>query len=303
MAGQPPYKPFENDRLKWVNPNSETGKPILVVQGPEDFSLRRPAVLVFLASTDGGSCCAANYERIVFRDRKVVKLAKRFVTMRLNRASTDKKVLKRFKIKKKRPALIVTDNEGVIRARFDLCTNSRDVLKAMVKTLKASKRKAKVARKVLRQFDDVKKALAQPSYRKAGQLLRKIRRVKGGPRAGEVRADRMLRELAAEGARQFANVLKLSDVTQQFDTLLILRHEFWDFPVVKKIRPRIRSLEEDEKTRDVIHDHKGNTVVEEALVLIKKGNRGAGRTLLYKVVREYKGTKAAKRAKTLLAKK
>lgn len=301
MAGQPPYKPFENDRVKWVKPSSETGKPILTARGKEDWSFRKPAVLVFLAATDGDSCCAANYERIVFRDRKVLAAAKRFVTMRLDRASLKPAVLKQFGVKKGKPAIRVTDCEGVVVAKFDLCANARDMVKAMIATLKRSKKKTKVARKMEDQFADVKKALAQPSYRQAAKLLRRLKRLKGGPDAGYARAARLMSELTKEGDRQFKQALTLATV-EQFDMLLNLRHEFWNFPVEKLVRRKLVKLETGEKTKDTIHAHKGNKLVAEAEALIREKKGAKGRGILRKVRRDFAGTPAAKRASELLDK-
>lgn len=301
MAGQPPYKPFENDRVKWVKPSSETGKPILSARGKEDWSFRKPAVLVFLASTDGDSCCAANYERIVFRDRKVLAAAKRFVTMRLDRAALKPAVLKRFGVKKGKPAIRVTDCEGVVVGKFDLCANARDMVKAMVATLKRSKKKTKVARKMEDHFADVKKALAQPSYREAAKLLRRLKRLKGGPDAGYARTARLMSELTKEGDRQFKQALTMGTV-DQFDMLLNLRHEFWNFPVEKLVRRQLVKLETDETTKDTIHAHKGNKLVAEAEALIREKKASQGRGILRKVRRDFAGTSAAKRASKLLDK-
>lgn len=303
MAGQPPYKPFENDKLKWKAPRSETSGLVLAERVNEDLSPRKPALLLFLASEDTGSCCAANYERFIFRDRKVLKLSSaEFVTVRLNRATTDAKVLERFKVTRKRPALIVTDSEGLIATRFDLCTSSSDVLKAMLRCLKTSKKKSKVALQMQERFDDVKTFLSQESYRAAGSLLKKILRTKAGPQAGAVRATRIWKEIEATGRTLHGEANDSPSLTARYDLLLSLRHEFWFFDALAKdVRSQITSLERSEETRTVIHAHNGLKLVAEAEVLIGKGRVAPGRTILRKVRREYAGTEAANKANGLLA--
>jgi hypothetical protein len=305
MAGLPPYKPFENDRVKWTPPKSESGAPLLADRAKEDFSFRQPAILVFLAGTDGANCCAANYERIVFMDKKVVDLTKKIPTLRINRSSADAKLLKRYGVKKGKPAIRVLDCEGVVHARFDLCTNARDVFKAMLSCLKASKTKVKQSKKIRKLLDKADTELKGSHVREAAKLFRRVMKVKGAPAAGVERAARILGELELEGARLLKEAMGFKKPVERFDRLMKLRHEFWDFEgIVTQVRPQIRKLELDPKTKEVVHNHKGILQIEEALALIKKGGKLAkkGRSALRKVRFEWKGYPAAERAEDELAK-
>jgi hypothetical protein len=276
---------------------------VLAERRDEDLNPRKPAVLLFLSSDDAGNCCAANYERFIFRDRKVLKLsAAEFVTVRLNRASVGAKLLGRFDVKRKKPALIITDGEGLIAARFDLCTSSNDVLKAMLGCLKTSRKKAKVALQMQERFEDVETFLKQRSFRAAGSLLKKILRTKAGPKAGVRRATRIWNEIDEIGRRAYAEATETPVLTARYDLLLGLRHEFWFFTTLAKdVRAQITTLEQGEETRDTIHAHNGLKLVAEAETLIGKGRVGPGRTILRKVRREYSGTEAGKKADALLS--
>ncbi|MGE0712097.1 MAG: hypothetical protein AB7N76_31935 [Planctomycetota bacterium] len=305
MVGLPPYKPFENDRVKWVPPKSEVGGPVLAPRAKEDFSFRQPAMLVFLGHGDGASCCAANYERIVFMDQKVVELTKTVLTLRIDRGATEPKVLERYEVKKDRPAILVLDCEGEVHARFDFCTNARDVLKALLSCLKASKTKVSLAKKVQKLLDEAQDELKKPDCRRGAQLLRRVLGVKGAPSAGAERATRILGELEQEGAKLIAEALALERPTARYDRLLFLRHELWDFDaLVGRIRPVLKQLEEGEQTKELIWDHKGQLRIDEALALIAKGGKdvGVGRSMLHKVRTEYAGSAAGKRAEAELAK-
>lgn len=256
---------------------------------------------MFLAASDAGSCCAANYERFVFRDQKVLGLSGQFVTVRINRASAKADMLERFAVKKDRPALLVVDSEGVTSARFDLCTNAADVFKAMGACLKTSRKKVKVSIQMQGQFDDVKALVAQQSYRAAGSLLKKIRRLKGGPAAGARRVDRLWGEIEATGRELYTEAKDMPVPTESYDLLLVVRHEFWFFDAVAAdARARITELESGEETAPVIKNHNGLKLVAEAEAWIAKGKAGKGRGILRKVRREFEGTEAAAKAAKLL---
>ena len=55
------------------------------------------------------------------------------------------KLLKRYEVKKDKPAIRVLDCEGEVVAGFDTCVNARDVYKAMLDSVKLSKLKVKLA--------------------------------------------------------------------------------------------------------------------------------------------------------------
>ena len=286
-------------------PKSESGAPLLAPQSEDTFVVRQPCVLVFLSAGDASNCCAANYERVVFMDKKVVGLTKKLTTLRLDRGAQDPKLLKRYEVKKDKPAIRVLDCEGEVVAGFDTCVNARDVYKAMLDSVKLSKLKVKLAKKVRKMLADADEELKEQDVRHCAQELRRIAKVKGAPVCYLRRAERMLTQLGQEGARRLKEALEREKPTERFDLLMVLRHDFWDFDeLVTQIRPAIAKLEEDEKTKELIHDHKGQRQIVEALEMVKKGGAMArkGRGLLRKVRFDWKGYPAAKRAQEELDK-
>mgnify|MGYP003676031166 CR=1 FL=1 len=300
MTGRDPYKPFENTKVKWIKPKSEVGAPLLAARVAEEFTFRRPAALVFLGNADASNCCAANYERIVFMDKKVLKLTKAVLTLRIDRSTVDAETLERYGVQKNKPAIVVTDCEGEVVKLFNTCVNARDVAKAMVDSIKLSKKKRGLAKKVQGYLAKAEKLLAEPKIHEATLLFRKVLNVKGAPAAGYERSNRVLKELHAEGQRRFDEAKEVTSPTRRFDQLIALRHDFVLYEgLIKPIRAEVVKLEEGEKTKDLIFVHKGMREIGRALE-IKDGKRQ--RTILRDVRFKWKGTAASERAAELLEK-
>jgi hypothetical protein len=173
----------------------------------------------------------------------------------------------------------------------------------MEAVLKAAAGKAKVARDMTEAFAEVDELLRQKAWREAGVALRKLARVKNGPVAGVPRAERLLAAIAKTGEEELAAALALSTCEQRYTRLMELRHLFWDFPAVERIRVELAALVEGEATKDAIREHQARTLLEEGLATIAKGQKQLGRSVLLKVGRDFPGTKAAARAQELLAEK
>lgn len=300
MSGRDPYKPFENTKVKWIAPKGEVGAPILSARVAEEFTFRRPAALVFLGNADASNCCAANYERIVFMDKNVLKLTKTLLTLRIDRATVDAKTLKRYGVAKDKPAIVITDCEGEVVERFTTCMNARVVTKAMIKAVKVSKKKRTLAKKVQGLLAKSKKLLAEPKIHEATLVLRKVLNVKGGPAAGVERASRVIKELAAEGQRRFEEAKEVKEPTRRFDHFYDLRHDFVLYDsLIKPVRAELVKLESGKKTKDLIHVHKGMRQIKLALSVRAKDGKRA-RTILREVRFKWKGTEAAERAQRVL---
>lgn len=233
-------------------------------------------------------------------DRKVIKLTKPLLTLRLDRAATEKETLERYGVDPKRPAIVITDCEGVVVARFDTCANARDVSAAMVLALKVSKQKRSLAQKVQKLLQDATEELAQQRIHEATLLLRKVQNTKGAPAAGGERAARVLSELAAEGARRFEAAQAQAALTQRYDRLIELRHDFVLYEeLIKPVRAAIVALEEGEATKQEVFVHQGMLEIDRAVALLEREGARA-RSILRDVRYKWKGTAAAERAQRLL---
>jgi hypothetical protein len=100
---------MENDRLPWRadfgGATAGSSDPGISVIGTE-LKMPRAGLLLLVGAGDGMDCCAANFERAVFRDRDVVELAKsRFVSYRADRTSgAGLKMYAKLKLDSKKPA-------------------------------------------------------------------------------------------------------------------------------------------------------------------------------------------------------
>lgn len=300
MAGQDPYRPFENDKVTWIAPESEGAQGVAGARPSDDLAQKTPGLFLFLSGQDTTSCCAANYERFVFRDRRVLDLSRSFVTMRIDRTGAPEELLQRLGVRREKPAIVLTDGDGLVRARFDACTSAKDVVEAMQVTLRAAALKARVAERARELFKEAAVALERDGFRDAGVVLRKILRLEDTPFAALPRAERELAAIAARGETELASARALEDLTVRYDRLLHLRHEFWDFAVVDPIKADVVELEEGETTKQLIFEHRAATLLAQAEALLEAKDTAKGRGLLRKVRRDFEGTQAAARAATLL---
>lgn len=287
--------------MTWLAPESETGQGVAGARPSDDLGQKTPGLFLLLSGQDAASCCAANYERFVFRDRRVLELSRSFVTLRFDRAAAPDDLLQRLGVRREKPAIVLTDGDGLVRARFDACTSAKDVVEAMQQTLRVAAQKARVAERARELFDEAAAALARDGFRDAGTALRKVLRLDGTPFAAHPRAERELAAITARGEAELAAARALEDLTARYDRLLHLRHELWDFePVVQPIKADLVALEEGEATRQLIFEHRAATLLAEAEALIDKDQAAKGRGVLRRLRRDFEGTRAAARATALL---
>ncbi|MDC3379260.1 hypothetical protein OAX78_03155 [Planctomycetota bacterium] len=299
VVGQDPYSPFENDRLQWQTDSSEGGAAVLAERSSDVIALRQPAIVLFLAGQDSANCCAANYERIVFRDRQVLRLAREFAQLRVDRTYVDDQTLARFEVTPQAPALLLLDNEGVVRGRFERCTNAAQVKDLMVLVLRASRAKARVAEDMNEQFERVAE-LDAGAYRETQKQLRRVLRWREGPERGIARANRMLADLEASAAQDLDVALNLETVADRYRELLHLRHELWNFEqLIPRVRTAVTDLEENEATCEAVRECQAQVALEAALEALET-RRSRGRALLIKVQRDFPDTEAARQAAAAL---
>jgi hypothetical protein len=266
----------------------------------DDLGQKTPGLFLLLSGQDTNNCCAANYERFVFRDRRVLELARSFVTMRLDRTGAPEELLQRLGSRREKPAIVLTDGDGLVRARFDACTSAKDVIEAMQVVLRVSAQKVRVAEKARELFKETATALERDGFRDAGTALRKVLRLDDTPFACLPRAERELAAIAARGEAELEAARAIEVLTVRYDRLLYLRHEFWDFTVVDPIKADVVELEDGEATKQLIFEHRAATVLAQAEALLEAKETAKGRGLLRKLRRDFEGTAAAARAATLL---
>ncbi len=243
MPAQPPYTPFENDRLSWLKADEEAAAPALSKLGGS-----KPSLLLFIGHGDKDHCCAKAFERAVFKDQSVVAAAKEhFIAVRLDRESS---VGRKFEIKK--PTLVILDGEGAEVARFDDCTEPRWVLPVFEECLKRTRvvraRTAEWAPRIGR----AEALVEEGKLRDASALVAKALRVERLGRAVKDKLDRLAATLdeKAQARLDAAKDRESAEPIAAWVDYRSIRDEFWGLPGALRAKERIAALEKDPANKD-----------------------------------------------------
>ena len=191
---------MENDRLDWLN---------ALFAHPESpdaakYDATKPRVVVLVSSADSKSCCAANFERTVFRSQKVVADAKKhFVPVRIDRSTYDGRALyAKFKLDSKKPAMLLLDEEGRFVAKTQLCCNPKEWHKSMTGTLGLVRAKAKyrpiATKKVARVREMIKEGQYASALRSIDKLSGKEKILTGDVRSAISKASKRVKNVAVK---------------------------------------------------------------------------------------------------------
>ena len=90
---------------------------------------------------------AANFERAVFRYKPVVDLTKKFACYRERMSGS--KLVERFGLVKRKPAILLVDSEGAILHQQQLCADPKQYLKIMRSAYALNEKRAKLKSKFL----------------------------------------------------------------------------------------------------------------------------------------------------------
>lgn len=240
----------------------------------------------------------------MFRDKKVVDLTKEaFAAVRIDRSGLSQEQLEAWKLQRGRPALLVTDGEGLVAARWDACTSAAVVHPALLEVLKRSRAKARIGEEQRQAFAEVAELVARGAYREARHRLQRVLRPKDGPLGGKRRAERELEDLTARGRALFAEARALPSVTERYARLVGLREEFLlDEALIGELRAAIKALEEGPDTAGPVREWRAAQALEAARALLEQGKTSRGREALRQVQRDFTGTAAADQAGELLGK-
>jgi len=260
------------------------------------------SILVLIGAGDAKNCCAANYERTVFKDRTVVGLASQhFVTLRLDRDQAGSDLHQRLGLRTGAPALVVLDAAGGVAARWQECVNARDVVRVMRSVLKVSKKQAKAAADMTRRFAGVEAHLDAERWLEASRELSRLQDLRYAPERGKAQATQMLEALARTGRERMLEAQADPELASRYDSLLTLRRGLLLIPgLIEDLRAAVGEIEADEANAEVVGRVRGQRLLDEARQLLENGSRNMGRGLLRKVRRDYAGTPAAEQAAELL---
>ena len=152
---------------------NEAGKKAGKSEIPEEH---RPTVVLMIGSGDSKDCCAANFERSVFRYGKVVEYAqKHFHACRVDRQSPEgEELYKEFKLDSKKPAVLVVDNDGKLLHKVQKCVQPPKVHKWMQGAVRAVRTKMLYSAKADKRLDKTAKLIREKDYGKALGLIDRL---------------------------------------------------------------------------------------------------------------------------------
>ncbi len=230
-AGQAPYRPGENDRLPW----EELGDLNGALNREEGGA--RPILVLVVSSEFSKDCCAANFERAIFRDKDCVELAKSFLCVRYNAVvGAEANWVERFSVNTKKPAILLLDAEAGLLHKQQLCANPNDYEKAMKDALAANEMRVKLRPKFLAERAEARRALDEKDFAKAAKALAKLCERKT-QMSGSVleRVEKDLAELEGAAKTSFAAASEARDGARLLDAYKQFRSLEKDFAVLDAI--------------------------------------------------------------------
>ncbi len=163
---------MENEQLAWRSDAvgiSEIAKAARKEKG-------KVALVLLVSPSDGKDCCAANYERTLFRSPRLVKYARGgAVPFRFNRDhGIGRELYASFELDSKKPSVLALDLDGTLLYKTQRCTEPRDCLKGLAVARAISARKQAYAPKVEERLSKARKLINDRDYKKALESLSRI---------------------------------------------------------------------------------------------------------------------------------
>ena len=163
---------MENHQLPWAALNSTARLTRELARG------KRGLVLLLSAGSDTKSCCAANFERTLFRSPKLVKYAKQtLVPYRVDRSfGVGKALYAKYDLSETKPAVLVVDEHGDVLYKTQCCTEPRDFLKGMQVATLVSKKRQAYSPTVTTRLKSARQSIKAKEHRDALITLGKIKK-------------------------------------------------------------------------------------------------------------------------------
>ncbi len=246
IGGQDPYKPFENNKVDWLAPESETAAPAMSRQGGSS----KPALLLFIGRGDAEHCCARTFERAVFRDQDVVAYVREnFLSIRLDRSG---EVAQKLGIKN--PSLVILDCEGEEVCRFVDCSEASLVLDLLKE---AVSRSADLRARTAAWQPQLLRAEAltnEGKTREAATIMVKVLRLE--------HVTKLLKEKIAQVAKSLddkaqermaaAKAKEAEDAIAAWRLYREVRDDFWGLPAWTQAKAAIAAIEKNPANKDAL---------------------------------------------------
>jgi hypothetical protein len=246
IGGQDPYKPFENNKIDWLNPDSETAAPAMSRQGGGS----KPALFLFIGYGDAEHCCARTFERAVFRDQDVVAFVREnFLSIRLDRSG---EVAKKLGINN--PSLVMLDCEGEEVCRFVDCSEASLVLTLLKETVtRSNELRARTATwqpQVLR----AESLTNEGKTREAATIMVKALRLDHVTKILKEKIAQVAKSLddKAEERMAAAKAKEAEDAIAAWRLYREVRDDFWGLPAWTRAKAAIVAIEKNPANKDAL---------------------------------------------------
>lgn len=164
---QEPYRPGENNRLSWVDPGVEGPS---LAPGSAEAPREKPRLVLIYSGDMAKDCCAANFERSVFRYRPVVQAAAGFECFKIVYGG-ETGIFEGIELEAAKPAIVLIDGEGALLHKQQRCVDPKAYLATLRQALEIHERRnAKRESYTARRLEAREKAAGE-EYRKALQIL------------------------------------------------------------------------------------------------------------------------------------
>ncbi|MFN0058229.1 MAG: hypothetical protein ACKVX7_07200 [Planctomycetota bacterium] len=163
--------PGENNRLPWVQLTLERAI------NQEEGSLR-PILVYVYAENMNEDCCAANFERSIFRYKPVVDVALNFKCVKTTFAQAGDLMVKRFELDRSKPALLLLDVEGGLLSKVQTCTDPKKYQKVISSALALNEKRVELKEKHLGMQREARQHIDDKQYAKALLLLERLSKQK-----------------------------------------------------------------------------------------------------------------------------
>jgi len=252
---------MENDRLDWLTSygsgygydgsyegtpaSSATKKTGAKKDGDKKSTkvqLPKLTLLLLLSGTDADDCCAQNFERTVFRDAKVIGTAKTFFTnYRLDRDGEGARLVAKYKLEKKKPAILLIDEQGELAFKAQICSQPKKVHSAMCQLVTILKKKVVYSHRAEKRVQELWEVARKKRFSDA---LRQLDRINEKLLVPEVDAqvdklERAIRKVAVKRLKRAERLEKAADLEAARELVRDVRKTFGRLPKIKAVADKM----------------------------------------------------------------
>ncbi len=226
---------MENTQLAWSDISSFAGLTSELGKG-------KLGLILLVSGKDSKSCCAANFERTLFRAPKVVKYAKKsLAAYRLDRThGAGKEFYAKFELKSTIPAVLVVDEHGDLLYKTQYCTEPRHCLTGMQVATLLTKKRAAYTPTATKKFKSAFKNIKGKQYRDALITLGKInKKYLTAPLTKKL--DRYYKKVESDAKKKLKLARRYENKNDLERASEIYKDASREFSRLKKVRARARA--------------------------------------------------------------